>query len=171
MVAGEKNVVLAPQNDVVILATAFDNGFWIKDSGGAWQNVGKKDVPDGTESHHPLKFNTHILGNLTGEPRQTGATLEIVPMVDPISLQRGDDLPVQIYFHGKPLAGAEVINDYLNNAHVTVTANAEGKAVLKVTSEGLNVIALEATEKTPDDVNADEIYYNATLSFSLPHVE
>lgn len=168
---GKKSVSLVLPEGVVVVTTTFDNGFWIKDASGAWQNVGKTDVPGGTESHHPLKFNTHILENLPGRPWQTGAELEIVPLVDPIDLYKGDDLPVQVYLHGKPFGGAEVISDYLNDAHVTATAGGDGKVVLKVMSEGLNVIAVEATAKTPDDVNADEVYYNATLSFSLPHVE
>jgi len=163
VIPGEKSVGLAPPEGALVLATTFDNGFWIKDAGGAWQNVGKTDVPGGTESHHPLKFNTHILGNLAGAPWETGAELEIVPLVDPIDLHKGDDLPVQVYLHGKPFAGAEVINDYQNDAHVTATADAEGKVVLKVMSEGLNVIAVEATHKTPEDLNVDEVYYNATL--------
>ena len=168
---GEKNVGLVVSDDVAVLTTTFDNGFWIKGPDEKWQNVGKMQVPGGTESHQPLKYNTHILKSVGSGLKPTGAPLEIVPLVDPIALKIGDELPVQVLLNGKPLPGAEVINDYLNNAEAKITADAEGKAVLKVTSAGLNVVGVEFTEKTPNNADVDEIFNFATLSYTLPHVE
>jgi uncharacterized GH25 family protein len=171
VVPSPKNVTLQASDDVAVLVTRFDNGFWIKGADGQWQNVGKKQVPGGTESHQPLKFNTHVLKPLATPLKLTGAALEIVPLVDPVGLNLGDPLPVQVYLNGKPYAGAEVINDYLNNAHATVKAGADGKVVLKVTSAGLNVVAVEHTQATPSNPDVDELYLMATLSYVLPHVE
>jgi len=171
VVAAEKNVSLKVPDDVVVLTTTFDNGFWIKGADGKWQNVGKQQVPGGMDSHQPLKFNTHVLKPLTVAMKPTGTALEIVPLVDPIGLKLGDDLPVQVLLQGKPYADAAVINDYINNAAATATADAEGKVVLKVTSAGLNVIAVEHTQRTPDNADVDELYLMSTLSFTLPHVE
>ena len=167
----EKNVKLTAPDDVVVLSTVFDNGFWIKGADGKWQNVGKQQVAGGTESHQPLKYNTHILKSPGIALKPTGAPLEIVPLTDPIALKLGDDLPVQVYLNGKPLAGASVINDYINNAEAVTKADGEGKATLKVTSAGLNVIGVEFSEKTPTNPDVDEIFNFATLSYTLPHVE
>jgi len=167
----EHNVSLGVPDGTAVISTTFDNGFWIRDLSGEWQNVGKTDVPDGTESHQPLKFSTHILGPVDGGYKPTGVALEIVPLLDPAALHLGDDLPVQVLFDGKPFANAEVINDYVNDAHRTVEADAEGKVTLKVVSEGVNVLAVEREEPTPENPDVDLIYYNATLSFVLPHVE
>lgn len=40
--------------------------------------------------------------------RPVGMTLEIVPLHNPLTLAAGEALPVQIYYNGKPLAGALV---------------------------------------------------------------
>lgn len=167
----EQNVSLGVLDGTAVISTTFDNGFWIKNAEGVWQNVGKTEVPDGTDSHQPLKFNTHILGPVEGGFQPTGAALEIVPLADPTSLHLGDNLPIQVLFNGKPFANAKVINDYINDAHRTVTADAEGKVTLKVLSEGVNVLAVEREQATTDNADVDLIYYNATLSFTLPHVE
>ena len=167
----EKNVKLTAPDDVVVLSTVFDNGFWIKSPDGKWQNVGKQQVAGGTESHQPLKYNTHILKSPGQALKPTGAPLEIAPLTDPTALKLGDDLPVQVYQNGKPFAGAGVINDYLNNAEAVTKADADGKVTLKVTSAGLNVIGVEFTEKTPTNADVDEIFNFATLSYTLPHVE
>lgn len=171
LTAGEKNVKLAAPDDVVVLSTTFDNGFWIKGPDGKWQNVGKQQVSGGTESHQPLKYNTHILKSPGSALKPTGAPFEIVPLVDPIALKLGSDLPVQVLLNGKPLAGAGVINDYINNAEAVTKADSDGKVTLKVTSAGLNVIGVEFTEKTPTNADVDEIFNFATLSYTLPHVE
>jgi nickel transport protein len=171
LVPGQNNVKFTAPEDAIVLSTTFDNGFWIKGPDGKWQNVGKVQVPRGTESHQPLKYNTHILKPLAGAMKPTGVALEVVPLVDPIGLKFGADLPVQVYLNGAPYAAATVINDYINNAHATTKADADGKVTLKVTSAGLNVIGVEHTEKTPDNADVDEIYYMSTLSFVLPHVE
>jgi nickel transport protein len=171
LTAGQKNVTFTAPEDAVVLATKFDNGFWIKGPDDKWQNVGKAQIPGGTGSHQPLKYNTHILKPLVFPMKPTGAAFEIVPLVDPIGLKLGNDLPVQVYFNGTPLAEAKIINDYINNAEATIKADANGKAVLKVTSAGLNVVAAEHTEKTPGNADVDEIYYMSTLTYVLPHVE
>lgn len=171
LVPGPKNVTIQAPEGVAVVVTRFDNGFWIKGADGQWQNVGKRQVPGGTESHQPLKFNTHVLQPLTAPLKPSGASLEIVPLVDPVSLHLGDNLPVQVYLNGKPYAGAEVINDYVNNAEATVQAGPDGKVVLKVTSAGLNVVAVEHIQATPGGPDVDELYLMATLSFVLPHVE
>ena len=171
LTVGEKNVKLSVPDDVVVLSTVFDNGFWIKGQDGKWQNVGKQQVAGGTESHQPLKYNTHILKSPGQALKPTGAPFEIVPLVDPTALKLGADLPVQVFLNGKPLAGAGVINDYINNAEAVTKADGEGKVTLKVTSAGLNVIGVEFTEKTPSNADVDEIFNFATLSYTLPHVE
>lgn len=128
IIRADKNVGLTIPEGTAVLTTTFDNGFWVKGSDGAWQNVGKVEVPGGTESHQPLKYNTHVLAAVDGSFPRTGAALEIVPLVDPTGLNLGDDLPVQVFLNGEPYANAQVINDYINDAHRTVMADLQGNA-------------------------------------------
>lgn len=169
----EGNVTLDIPEGPAVIATTFDNGFWIKDATGNWQNVGKQQVPDGTEAHHPLKYNTHLTGPFDGALAPWGATLEIVPQSNPAALAYGEDYTVQVLLNGAPLPGVAVINDYINLPQVvtpTVT-DANGMVAVKVTSAGLNVVGVEHTAKLTGDPDTDELFLFSTLSYTLPHVE
>jgi nickel transport protein len=167
------NVTYSIPEGLAVVATTFDNGFWIKDAKGEWQNVGKREVPDGTEAHHPLKYNTHLVGAFEGALAPWGATLEIVPQSNPAALGHGADYVVQILLNGEPLPGVAVINDYINLPQVVTPAvtDDKGMVTLKVTSATLNVVGVEHTAKLTGDPDTDELFLFSTLSFTLPHVE
>jgi nickel transport protein len=173
LMAHVSNVTVEIPEGIVAMATTFDNGFWIKDSSGDWQNVGKREVPDGTEAHHPLKYNTHLVGHFDGALMPWGATLEIVPQADPAALAYGDVYDVQILLNGEPLPGVAVINDYINLPQVVTpdVTDDNGMITLKVTSAGLNVVGVEHSQMLTDDPDTDELFLFSTLSFTLPHVE
>ena len=177
VLAHERNATVTLPEGIVAVATTFDNGFWIKDAAGEWQNVGKQEVPGGTESHHPLKFSTHVVGGLTGPLAPTGATLELVPQADPTQLEMGDSyqvqVQVQVLLDGAPLAGVQVINDYLNRPNDVTegVTDANGMIDIVVTSKGLNVVGVERTTAVTDDPDVEELFLFSTLSFTLPHIE
>ena len=168
----EKNVVITPAEEAVVVIAVFDGGFWAKTKEGKWVNKGRRDVPDAESASHSLKYNTAVLAGTGGPLAPQGLPLEIVPLADPMTLKPGDDLPVQVLKDGKPLAGAGVIPDYVNESHgATMTTDADGKAVVVVRNDGLNVIAVSASEPAPGDDDVDRKGLFATLSFMLPHVE
>lgn len=173
VVPHERNATVVLPEGLVAVATTFDNGFWIKDTAGEWQNVGKQEVPGGTEAHHPLKHSTHLLGGFTGALAPTGAALDLIPQQDPTALALGDTYQVQLLLNGEPLPGVAIINDYLNEPHHVTEAvtDRNGMASLEVTSEGLNVVGVEHTEPVADSPDTDELFLFSTLSFELPHVE
>jgi hypothetical protein len=78
-----------------------------------------------------------------------------------------------VLLDGAPLAGVQVINDYLNRANEVTdgATDANGMIDLVVTSEGLNVVGLEHTSALTDDPDVNELFLFSTLSFTLPHVE
>ncbi|QYZ68550.1 DUF4198 domain-containing protein [Neotabrizicola shimadae] len=169
----ESNATIDIPEGAAVVATTFDNGFWIKDSTGNWQNVGKRQVPDGTEAHHPLKYNTHLAGPFEGPLAPWGAALEIVPQSNPAALAYGDEYVVQVLLNGEPLPGVALINDYINlpNGMTPAVTDDKGMITLKVTSAGLNVVGVEHSTKVTDDPDTDELFLFSTLSFALPHVE
>ena len=72
-------------------------------------------------------------------------------------------------YKGKPLAGAQVIGDYVNHSlRVCATTNEQGFAAITIRNAGLNVIVVEKTEKLVDDPDADQVGNCASLSFTLP---
>lgn len=168
----ERNVVIAPAEEAAVVTVVFDGGFWAKTREGKWVNKGRREVPDADNVSHSLKYNTTVLAGTGGPLAPQGLPLEIVPLADPMTLKPGDDLPVQVLKDGKPLAGVGVMADYVNESHgASMTTDAEGKVVVVVRNDGLNVIAVSASEPMPGDADVDRKGLFATLSFMLPHVE
>lgn len=94
-----------------ILAT-YQPTFWSKDKNGKWfQNKNLREIADGNYCEQSQMFGKRLLvaGNQYDEITATvpvGQLLEIVPLANPQTVQVGEVLPVQVWYQGKPLAGA-----------------------------------------------------------------
>jgi uncharacterized GH25 family protein len=166
-----KNVLVEPAPDAVALTVVFDNGIWTKGPDGKSVNRPKSEVNGAQSASHSVKINTTIL-KAGAVLKPTGQGLEIVPLVDPIRLKMGDDLPVQVFSEGKPLSGVPLYTDYVNDGHAkSGKTDADGKVTLFVRNDGLNVIGVSHAKKAPDNAEIDQVSYFATLSFTLPHEE
>jgi hypothetical protein len=71
----------------VLLATQYDNGYWVKTKDGVYLNATKRLVPDAAEGLWSSKFAKAVTG--PGSPWQTvlGHDLELVPLSDPVPRQ------------------------------------------------------------------------------------
>ena len=166
-----KNALVEPASDAVALTVIFDNGIWTKGPDGKSVNRPKSQVTGAQSASRSIKINTTILK--PGAPLKPASTdLEIVPLVDPLSLKMGDDLPVQVLSGGQPLAGVPLYVDYVNDGHAQSNkTDADGKVTLFVRNDGLNVIGVSHAKSAPDNAEIDQTSYFATLSFTLPHGE
>ncbi len=170
--ARDDHVLFAAPDSTVVVHGEFDNGFWSEKPDGKWVNKPKDEVPGAKQSGHYVKYTTGILRPLAGPLAAKGFPLEIVALADPIGMKAGDELPIQVFADGKPLADVEVIAEYTTDSEgAKVTTDAEGKAVVTIRNQGLNVIAASWSVPTPDSGKADETGYFATLSFNLHHHE
>ncbi|MDJ1158938.1 DUF4198 domain-containing protein [Chelatococcus sp. SYSU_G07232] len=166
----EKYVLVEPAREAAVLSVTFDGGFWSKTRAGKWINKGRSEVADAETAQHSLKFNTTVLAATGGPLAPQGLPLEIVPLADPLTLRMGDDLPVRVLMDGKPLAGANVLADYVNEGHGTsFRTDKDGKAVIVLRNDGLNVLAVSASVPTTGNREVDKLGLHATLSFTLPH--
>lgn len=166
-----KDFVAFEKTDTALIRLEFDNGYWSKDKSGKWQNLPKDEVPGATEAGHYLKTGTHVVAPLTEVPAVFGEGLEIRPLADPMALHKGDMLPVEVLFDGKPAVGAEIVVDYIGGDHADaeIIIADDGKAVIKLASAGLNVILATHSTAADDPAKADSTGHAATLSFALPH--
>jgi uncharacterized GH25 family protein len=105
-----------------------------------------------------------------GFDRVAGLKLEIVPEVNPLSLQPGDELPVLLRWDGKPLAEQQV--SALSSADpkkpVKATTDADGRARLKLDRAGvwlLKSVHLERAAPT-EKVHFRSVW--TSLTFDLP---
>lgn len=165
-------LVVNTDNQPAIVAGVLDNGLWCKTADGKWYNKGKDEVPNATVSMHTFKYAVHLLKPLHGPiPILPGQKLQIVPVGDQLPEQMGKPLKVRVLLSGKPVRGAEVQPDLVNDPDSRpLKTAADGTVTIKVRNQGLNVIvakfdspSLEPTKATTDE---DE----ATLSFVLPHL-
>ncbi len=171
-VAQERHVLLRFDADVAAVAAVFEDGYWSKTRAGAWVAGSRAEVADAERTSFDVKTTTTVVRRLAMPAKAFGLPLEIVPLADPMSLQRVRTLPVRVLFDRRPLAGAKVTADYLHDAQAEgVRTDADGRAELVLGSSGLNVIKVSAQRPRRDRRLADEDGYTATLAFALPPAE
>lgn len=155
-----------------IVAGVLDNGLWSKTSDGNWYNKGKDEVPNATESMHTYKYAVHLRKPLHGPvPILPGQKLQIVPVGDQLPEKMGQPLTVRVLFNGKPISGAEVQPDLVNDPDSRpLKTGADGAVRIKVRNQGLNVIVAKYDSPAAEPAKASNDEHEATLSFVLPHL-
>lgn len=153
-----------------IVAAVMPYGVWSKVAGGDWEKKTLAESPNATVSSKNIKLAVSIQGKLTKPiPALPGHVLQIVP-VGTIPATMGSRLTYKVLYKGAPLAGARVINDFVNDPDAKgLRTKADGTVTLTVRNQGLNVI--QAVYVGPSDQPAlyHEMEYVATLAFTLPH--
>lgn len=80
----------------------------------------------------------------------------------------GDSLTLRTLFQGKPLAGAAVLADFVNDPDATpLRTDKDGTVTLKVRNQGLNVISVVHETPTDKPADTDKVQHRSTLSFVL----
>ena len=170
----EHNVTLKAEGSHFAAAYVIDNGFWTKTKDGKWVNKPKHEVENAERASHSIKTALGILqgGSKVDASALSQLKLVVVPLVDVAASHMGDKVAVQVLFEGKPLAGAKIVGDYVNDSeNIVATTDAEGKAEVPVRNAGWNVFAVGHKVDLENDKNADALSYMATLSFSNDHHE
>ena len=161
--------VLPKDSQLGLVTGIYDNGFWSEKADGEWVNESKPEVEGARQGGHYMKYSTTILSVDAKAGQVTGMPLEIVPQKNPLGLKPGDILPIQVFANGKPLAGVEVVAEFVTDREDNVVkTDREGKAEITIRNNGLNVIATEASEDLEDTSKADKLDKFATLSFTFP---
>lgn len=147
----EDHARLKPLASAAVLSVALDNGYWTQAPDKQWLNVGETKVPGALDSGHYYKYSLAVLEEGAKLPALDKLKLAIVPQRDPLSVEVGKALEVQVLVDGKPAADVELIADYVNNPdEVAATTDKQGKAKVTVRNHGLNVIAASTTVPSED---------------------
>ena len=159
--------------DPTFLAATMDYGTWSKAPDGKWFEKGKDEVPNAIVSEKNYKYGVNIRGKLTKAvpllPRQK---LQVVPVGDKIPEKMGQPIKLKVYFDGKPVAGARVMSDWVNDPDAKGVKTAkDGTTTIKVRNQGLNVIVAIFETKPEDPSKTNTVEHLASLSFVLPHEE
>lgn len=164
--------VVESELPVAAVAAVMNYGVWAKDPSGKWHNKGHDEVPDAVVSERTMKYAVHLTQMPKSQvPLLEGHNLQVVPAGTDIPQFYGEPITVQVFYMGEPVAGADVLADYVNDPDQTPFKTDEvGKVTLKIRNQGLNVI--HAIYKGPsDDPNRYRIVeHRASLTFVLPHL-
>lgn len=165
-------VTVDVDNQPAFVAAAMDYGTWTKTSDGKWHSKGMDEVPGAVIiSTKNYKYGVHVRRELTAPmPQLPGQVLQILPMKTPLPVKLGQPLRLKVLYKGKPVAGAKITPDFVNDPDAKpVKTGKDGTVTIKVRNQGLNVI--QAILETPpeDPAKTKQVEHLATLSFVLPH--
>ena len=163
-------VVVDTDAPPTIVSAVLQNGTWSKLPDGEFVKKPKDEVPNSVKSETTIKYAVSIQGPLTKPvPLIPAQTLQIVP-VGEIPKTLGAPLTYRVTFKGKPLAGATVINDMVNDPDAKpALTKADGTVTFPVRNQGLNVIRAVHVSPTDNPTKIDRYEHTATLAFTLPH--
>ena len=163
-------VLVDTEQQPTLLSVVFFNGIWSRVGTGEFEKKGRDEMPEATLSEKNYKYSVAIMGPLDKPiPALTDQVLQIVP-VGTIPTMLGQKLTYKVLYHGKPVGGARVINDLVNDPDAKpVETAADGTVTLVVRNQGLNVIQAVFNGPTDDPKRYDHIENTATLSFVLAH--
>lgn len=159
------------ENQPAIVAAVLDNGTWSKTPDGKWHKQGKDEQPTAVISEKNTKYAVHIRGALT-KPLAAlpGQTLQIIPVGGKLPALLGQLIKVQVLYKGKPIAGAKVMHDWINDPdQQPALTGADGTVTLAVRNQGLNVLAAIFNSPSDEPAKYNQLEHLATLSFVLPH--
>ncbi|MEC3948049.1 DUF4198 domain-containing protein [Sphingobium sp. HWE2-09] len=163
--------VVDSDEPVAAVAAIMDYGYWSKTPDGEWHNKGRDEVPNATLAEHNFKYAVHLNQVPTKPvPLFEGHMLQLVPADLAIPQTMGAPMKVRVYYKGKPVAGAIVMQDYVNDPDEAAPAKtgADGTATVKLRNQGINVLMAIYVAPTSDK-KVDHEEYRASLSFVLPH--
>lgn len=162
-------VVVDTAQKPTLLSVVFYNGIWSRVNG-EFEAKGRDEAPTSTLSEKNYKYSVAIMGPLDKPiPALPDQVLQVVP-VGPIPELLGAKMTYRVLYKGKPVAGASVVNDLVNDPDQAPTiSDAEGKVTMVVRNQGLNVLEAVYVSPTDNPKKYDQIENSATLTFTLPH--
>lgn len=101
--------------------------------------------------------------------RVLGFTLELVSERNPYTLRVGEDLPVSLWYGGRPLPGVLVVAMNRANpmAKITARTDKKGRVTFRLPQDGIWLIKAVHMVPAPAGTNADWASFWASLTFEL----
>ena len=156
---------------VSVVTAVMPYGVWSKQPDGEWVKKGRDEVPNAVMSTKNFKYAVHIEGQLSKPlPAFPDQVLQIQPVSAKIPAKSGAPMKLRVLLHGKPVAGAKVLADMVNDPDgAPLKTGPDGTVVIKVRNQGLNVVNAVYQGPSDEPAKAQRIEHEATLSFVLEH--
>lgn len=164
-------VLIDADSQPTVVAAVMPYGIWSRVGDGEFEKKTLEEMPNATVSTKNVKYATSIQGPLKGSiPALPKMVLQIVPDA-PIPATLGAPMKYKVLYMGKPLAGARMINDMVNDPDAKEQmTGADGTITMPVRNQGLNVIRAVYDGPTDQPKLYKQIEHTATLSYVLPHL-
>jgi len=164
-------VLVNLENQPAVLAAVLDNGTWSKTPDGKWHKKGKDEVPTAIVSEHTWKYAVHLRAPLSAPLAPLpGQILQVSPVDAELPKMINDPIRLRVLYKGKPVAGAKVLHDWINDPDgAPVLSDKDGYVTLKVRNQGLNVIVAIYEGESDQPAKYNRVEHLASLSFVLAH--
>ncbi len=160
-----KDTTLLTAKKPAMIALTFDAGYWVE---------GDK----GYENIEPSKYKGIVYNTLKSVKygkryfewsdaflKPTGIKIEIIPLVNPFTIKKGDKLPVLVLKDGEAFENASFeTSDYGN---LDIKTNKYGIANIPVKNAGLQIIAAVYYADEISDKNTNKITIQSSISFEV----
>lgn len=164
-------VLVNLESQPAVVAAVLDNGTWSRTPDGKWHKKGKDEVPTAVLSERTIKYAVHLRAPLSAPlAALPGQTLQLAPVDAALPAMLGQPIKLRVLYQGKPVAGAKVLHDWLNDPDgEPVLSAADGTVTLKVRNQGLNVMVAVFEAPSDQPSKYTRIEHLASLSFVLAH--
>lgn len=161
--------VFIPEEPVSRLSLTYDAGEWTETTAGRWLPGGRMAaLPQARRTWRLLRYASALFAPAPSGTQPLGLPLEIVPLQALQGLRKGDRLALRVLLHGRPLAGAKVIADFVNDDRAPpLRTDRDGVTMVRLGSDTLNVIQASHAEDCPGDCAVDRLAHSTTLSFTV----
>lgn len=163
-------VFIDTETRATVVAAVMPYGVWSRVGNAEFEKKTLAEMPNATVSTKNVKYAVAIEGPLSGPiPALPGQVVQIVP-VGPIPATLGTPLTYRVLYNGKPVAGAKLINDMINDPDAKeVETGTDGTVTMPVRNQGLNVIRAVYVGPSDQPTLYRQVEHTATLAFTLPH--
>ena len=153
-----------------VVTAVMPYGVWAKMPDGEWVKKTKAEAPEASITTQNFKYAVYLNGPLSAPlPAFPDQVVQIVP-VDKIPEKMGEPLRVRVLYKGKPVAGAGLIADQVNDPDAKkIITGADGIATINVRNQGINVLDVVYDAPSDEPAKADRMEHQATLTFVLQH--
>lgn len=162
------HIVFSPPENLAVVYTQFDYGYFSKGTDGKFVPKPMKEVPGATMGTHAIKYATSYLKPVSKVQASPSMKYQLVPSQDPSTLEVGDTLRVQLLKDGQPFGNVDLIADVKNHHTVIGTFDKNGYADVVIKNGSVNVIGAEFVnvyKKSDGLATQDKIF--VSLSFTL----
>lgn len=158
-----KGASLLTAKKPAMISLTFDAGYWVKGDNG-YENVDPsayKGIVYNTLKS--VKYGKRYFQWSESFLKPSGMFLEVLPLVNPFTIKKGDKLPVLVLKNKKAYANAGFETSDFED--LDVKTNAYGIAHIPVKNSGLQIIAAKYYADEINDANVNKITIQSSISF------